>query len=113
MSVTINGTSGLTFNNGSAQLVAGAGANAQTWQDVTASRVSGTTYTNSTGYPIQVQMNIQSTSSSTLVAVVGGVTIYTTGAVGNTQSVNFIVPNGATYSITWTNRSTGVWAELR
>lgn len=89
------------------------GTSGQTWSDVTASRVSGTTYTNSTGKPIQVQFGIQSSSSSAVSSIVGGVTIYSSGVVSNDQTVNFIVPTGLTYSITFTNRSVGVWAELR
>ena len=35
----------------------------QTWQDVTASRVAGITYTNSTGKPISVSISIEAISN--------------------------------------------------
>nr|WP_029978238.1 phage tail protein [Pseudomonas sp. PH1b] len=77
----------------------------QTWQNVTASRVSGTVYTNTTGRPIQVQVSINSGAVS---ATCGGVTVtniayYTT----------FVVPAGATYSVTLNNAVSPLWSELR
>ena len=54
MAVDINGTTGLTFNNGSAQDVGGIGTGSQAWTNVTASRAFSTTYTNTTGKPIMV-----------------------------------------------------------
>jgi len=94
----------------------------QTWQDVTASRVSGTTYTNSTGKPIQVlvTMNQSLAGSGNTTIVVGGITIvnstYQSNATGGSQpiSFSFIVPNSATYTLTRTSgASVGLWAELR
>jgi hypothetical protein len=55
MSVTINGTAGITFNDSSQQPAAGLGYN-QTYQDVTASRANNTNYTNTTGRPIWVSV---------------------------------------------------------
>lgn len=79
----------------------------QTWQDVTASRVSGTTYTNTTGKPIQVYVNGNGTGSP--VVVVNGVQIaYDT--VNYFVPPTFIVPNGATYSVTV---AISKWSELR
>lgn len=76
----------------------------QAWQNVTASRASGTTYYNSTSKPIMV---VCSTGSiSTVVFSVNGVS---TSAV---TSCAFIVPPSGSYSI-----STGIygssWSELR
>jgi hypothetical protein len=94
----------------------------QTWSDVTASRASGTTYTNSTGKPIQVLVTMAQTlsGSGTTTIVVGGVTIvnstYQSNATGGSQpiSFSFIVPNSSTYTLTRTSGATiGVWAELR
>lgn len=77
----------------------------QTWQNLTASRVSGTTYTNTTGRPIFVQASITT----------GSVTAYCNGIsiVPNGIYAAFVVPNGGTYSIAWTNNLNAVWAELR
>lgn len=86
----------------------------QTWQNVTASRTLGATYTNDTGRPIQVTASVQNTAS----ASVGGVTIfnsYTVSCCGVPQisffPLSFIVPADATYSISGTALAT--WAELR
>lgn len=90
---------------------------AQTWQDVTASRALGTSYTNSTGQPIKVLVSAGSTSSSLLTPTVGGVVLASgTGvATGFTFSVYFDVPAGATYSVAnYAGTPTLVkWTELR
>lgn len=94
----------------------------QTWQNVTSSRSSGTTYTNSTGKPIMVNaFSNQIDSGFSLTAVVDGVTVGFGGGGGGgdarrTGFVAFIVPNGSTYSVNYTNGATGStlqWAELR
>ena len=92
----------------------------QTWQLPT--RVSGTSYTNSTGKPIQVLVtfNQNTSASGTGVVVVGGVTIsstnYSLSASGGSifYTVSFIVPNSTAYTVTATSGvSIGTWAELR
>lgn len=90
---------------------------AQTWQDVTASRASGTTYTNTTGKPIQLSIVSGYSTSQSLTVVIGGVTVFagsTTLVSGNTNSVTvtgLVVPSGMTYSVTVT--AGFVWKELR
>lgn len=76
----------------------------QTWQDMTASRVSGVTYTNSTGKPIVVIFGGSGFSAT------GRGYMYVDGRlVGDVPSVSgiayaprmqAIVPNGSTYSCT-------------
>lgn len=92
--------------------------NAQTWQNMSGSRVSGTTYTNSTGQPISV--SIASTSSIATIGFarvdVGGVTIsynYFPGIAGSATvtQATAIVPTGATYVCSW--QGTAVIMELR
>jgi hypothetical protein len=83
----------------------------QTWQDVTGSRSSGTTYTNNTGKPITVFFSCGHISST---VIVGGVTI---SSVSNAPdwfpySMTFIVPDNTTYSITF-NTVSRTWSELR
>jgi hypothetical protein len=82
----------------------------QTYQAFTvgATRVNGTTYTNSTGKPIVVQgyFNVSASTSIT----VGGVSVPTIAT--NAQAYIpffFVVPNGVTYSVTGAT----LWAELR
>jgi len=100
-------------------LNAGIGVN-QTWSLPT--RVSGTSYTNSTGKPIQalITFNLNTSGSGTGVVVVGGVTIsstnYSLSASGGSifYTVSFIVPNSTAYTVTATSGvSIGSWAELR
>jgi hypothetical protein len=92
----------------------------QTWQLPT--RVAGTTYTNSTGKPIQVLVSLGQglSGSGSATVVVGGVTIsstsFGTSAGGSTlpYTISFIVPNAATYSVSVSgNTGIGTWAELR
>ena len=74
----------------------------QTWQDVTGSRVTGTTYTNTTGKPIQVSIVLKaSTGGSRTDIQINGVNMIPTptfATPGHSYTVPcFIVPNGATY----------------
>lgn len=88
----------------------------QSWQDVTLSRVSGTTYTNNTGRPIQVSLSIQDNSqNSSFTVIVGGIVIVNVldfGASG-TYPISFIVPIGSTYSVNRNTNTIRLWAELR
>jgi hypothetical protein len=92
----------------------------QVWTDVgptgSNARVSGTTYTNSTGRAIMVSVGGQAVSGSpNITVVVGGVTIVNWSfPYGTGQAVTFIVPTGATYSVTF-GAGTGFnrWVELR
>ena len=85
----------------------------QTWQDLTASRVAGTTYTNSTGKPIMLSVNTTYSSSNTTILYVNGVSTQV-NAIDQGYAhptIVCIIPNGATYSITgWV---AGKWSELR
>jgi hypothetical protein len=119
MAVDINGTTGLTFNNGSTQDVGGIGIG-QTWQGV--SRAYNTTYTNSTGKPIFVSVvittlagtsaNLQvesSLGSGTFVSVGSD-----TGAANITSTQSTMVPNGFRYRVVTINTPTlQIWVELR
>ena len=88
----------------------------QTWQNVAGSRVLGTTYTNSTGKPIAVSVQVQSTTNGTNTIVVAGVTAAQTTTQANLGTSLFvIVPPGATYVVdnNQATKSVGLWAELR
>jgi hypothetical protein len=92
----------------------------QTWQDVSASRDAGTTYTNDTGKPIALSLQSYGDDSngSDLKIVVDGVDV-ARSAVNDGNSVDYcsgfaIIPNGSTYSGNTVNRGgTLVWLELR
>lgn len=86
----------------------------QTWQNMTGSRSSGVTYTNSTGKPISVMISFSDSYPGMFVyyVYVNGVTLAATGSdFGGTT--NFIVPDGGTYSISVSNIDIGIWSELR
>lgn len=77
----------------------------QVWQNLTTSRVSGTVYTNTTGRPIQVHVAI---SSGAVYARVGPVDISFSA-----YHAAFVVPAGATYTVTLNNPVNLCWSELR
>ena len=90
---------------------------AQTWQDMSGSRVVGTSYQNTTGRPIMVSIctystartNFQvSTNNSTWISV-GALAGY--GNLGDEKSSQVIVPDDHYYKAT--GGSLRIWAELR
>lgn len=84
----------------------------QAWKDLTSTRSTGTTYTNTTGRPIFVVINTP--SNTAIAATVGGVTIYASYTPSSGQprgSLGFIVPPGITYSSSATSGFS--WLELR
>lgn len=86
----------------------------QTWQNLTSSRASGVTYTNSTGKPIAVSIIWTVLSGSNYLVYVNGVSVIKIldyGSVGPYHSF-FIVPTGASYVISTTNMIE-LWSELR
>lgn len=100
----------------------------QTWQ-ATGGRALATTYTNNTGKPIMVAPTVTITGGSDCTFVftptVAGVALpavsafrFSTGSPVNFIGYPFIVPNGATYSVTCSNPGGATnaiynWAELR
>lgn len=93
----------------------------QTWQDVTANRSSGTTYTNNTGKPIMVNVfNNAVDAGFSISAIVGGVQIgFAGGGAGGdgrrAGTVSFIVPASTTYTVMFSvyGLSAIRWVELR
>lgn len=121
-SVASNKTITLPDATGTVALTSNVIGVSQTWTDVTASRSTGTTYTNSTGKPIQVSIQsiiVASVSGGTAWFEVGGVTIARAGGSGNVANmpayVYAIVPDGATYRLNAVSGITNpnIWAELR
>jgi hypothetical protein len=92
----------------------------QAWQNLTASRASGTTYTNITGKPIAVMITATTTTSNSfsygqVTLTIGSVTHVntSTGAGSDVPGTIFgIVPNGTTYSA-GISGSSWSWSELR
>lgn len=86
----------------------------QTWQDVSGSRVVGTTYTNTTGKPIMVSITSGIGGSNFAQLSVNGVVVSrsTSGDAGLIYAPhNIIIPSGATYS--YTGGTSLTWLELR
>jgi hypothetical protein len=85
----------------------------QTWQSV--SRALNTTYTNSTGKPIQVSATINQPSGSGFTFIIDGVTVAGDSSIANSSAIyGLIVPNNSTYRISATGGANiDVWAELR
>lgn len=85
----------------------------QTWQDVTGSRSSGTTYTNNTGRPIMVNILSGGLTNKLTECYVGSVLVArsrTWNEFAQDITSSFIVPAGATYRAVSTNIT--AWAEL-
>ena len=90
----------------------------QTWQDVTAFRVSGTTYTNSSTRSIMLSIAVRDNTSAV------GVTLYVNSSIairlddlapwyaGCIQIVA-VVPSGQTYKLDTTGNHITFWGELR
>jgi opacity protein-like surface antigen len=79
----------------------------QTWTNVTSSRTSGTTYTNTNNKAIAVTVQFNQNSGGNF--VVQGVTIATFSGTNLTNNYSFIVPAGASYSVT---ASISNWCEM-
>jgi len=90
----------------------------QTWQDMTASRSTGVTYTNTTGKPIMVNATqADSISGDNVIQCFVNDVICARNKNYGTYDNNFIstiVPNNSSYKITLSGQQTfAVWAELR
>ncbi|WP_156334287.1 hypothetical protein [Pseudomonas thivervalensis] len=92
----------------------------QLWTDLTSSRSIGTTYTNTTGRPIQLAgvAGPASGSATTVIVTVGSMAVYGnySGAAGNYLAFPMvIIPPGSTYSVAAANGTAVLvnWRELR
>ncbi len=96
----------------------------QTWQVVTGSRAFSTTYTNSSGRPIQVCIAVSkgaADSSASATLTISGIALAQV-ALSASNGVSWqnlpntlvgIIPAGATYSLAGTNAVISGWCELR
>lgn len=90
----------------------------QSWQVVTGSRATNTTYTNSTSKPIQVIVTVNVQINSLPVwFYVSGTLVVANNTYTNDCTVFVVVPSGATYYITDSTGGTNIllqrWSELR
>ena len=87
----------------------------QTWTNVTSSRALSTTYTNSTGKPIQLYIVCAAGNANGAAVTINGVTpafVYANVA-GGRAALFPIIPNGATYSLGDASATIYSWWELR
>lgn len=88
----------------------------QTYSDVTASRVSGTTYTNSSTRPIMLSIAVRDGGGSATLYVNSYIAIrlddLAGGSAGHVQIVT-VVPSGQTYKLDATGNLITFWGELR
>jgi hypothetical protein len=108
----------MTFSDGSYQTSTSLGYSPQAWTNETSSRAVSTTYTNSTGRPIMVGVQMGSSTAGATVALnVGGVvaTAFSQPSGVGGQALSAVVPNGTTYSVTLSAGSATLvsWSELR
>lgn len=90
----------------------------QSWVDVTANRLAGVIFTNSTGRPITVSVVSGSASSNYSIALeVAGVEVSAFNVYRDSShrrsTVTAVVPPGATYRVTMVSTTIGTWLELR
>ena len=84
----------------------------QTWQNVTGSRAFSTTYYNTTGRPILINITVTTTGSVNTATVNGVTATQTYPSVNNWGTLTFIVPVGGSYSVV-SGSSLQLWSELR
>ena len=84
----------------------------QTWQDVTASRVSGTIYTNNTGKPIYILVFLQDAANIDI-DINGELLPYCSTSLNTRFALPLIIPNGNTYKLTNVTKTWLNWFELR
>ena len=110
-------TGSVNFNNTTNLPILGSG---QRWQDVFANRAVGTTYTNTTGKPIVVNVSTKfayiRNMNPTITATIDGLDMLI--AADNSDqwpmcAGNVIVPAGSTYKITVDSSIIDKWCELR
>lgn len=83
----------------------------QTWQVVTGSRSSGTSYQNTTGKPIQVAITGSTGSNVTFAISTDNVTFTTIARFDNDYGIFMVVPNNLYYKFTGSGIT--YWSELR
>jgi len=99
---------GVTFQLATRQIVIGID---QSWQDMTASRAKGVTYTNNTGRPIQIFINFDPDGGLSVLRIAGH---NFNVSDSSSEFVSAIIPAGTTYSLSaWGLASTMKWLELR
>jgi hypothetical protein len=94
----------------------GIGIGGEVWTNVTSSRALGTTYTNTRGYPIMISVFGGASGTSGVNVIINGNTVYLHIAQWNGPgaypAAAIIIPNDATYSVSFTSSGLSAWWEL-
>ena len=88
----------------------------QTWQDMTLSRFNLTTYTNTTGKPIMVNISTSYSANADIMLFVGGlpVSLFLLNSTAQCQwTASTIIPNNTSYYINKGDSTSFTWLELR
>jgi hypothetical protein len=112
-----NGTTWSSTTIASSGAKLGLGITGEVWNDVTASRSQGVTYTNSRSYPIQIQGNFGCNGGGQGYITVDGVNIsfwqaQFNGCGGYSVNMPVIIPPGSTYRLDNMSGATRGWYEL-
>jgi hypothetical protein len=117
MAITLTASSTMTWPDSSTQsiggytLVPGMLSPGSKWVSYTSpARVNGTTYTNSTGYPLALIITIGNNNYNSL-TINGSLVMHPYHGNNGNFMVNAIIPNGATYRKD--NGGIVTWYELR
>ena len=86
----------------------------QTWQNVTASRSAGVTYTNNTGKPITVAVMSNTSAFARVLIYQNGIgtVLSSFEKASGTTGTSLLIPNGVTYKVA-VLPSVSRWQELR
>ena len=112
----VSATGKYYFTDGSSLSSSPVGSPEQSWQNVTSLRTQGSTYTNSTGRPIQVSIYGVQLSTNQILFYINSVQVSSTVYVNNIASgwliANHIIPVNSTYKLS-TGQQGITWWELR
>jgi hypothetical protein len=86
----------------------------QTWQNLTGSRAFGTTYYNTTGRPIYIEVLIDNVAAGQITVTINGVALPTL-TISGSCGFSYIIPISNSYLVTLTTGTANLisWAELR
>jgi hypothetical protein len=85
----------------------------QTWQNLTSARATSTTYYNTTGKPISVNVLLTNVGTTGGITVNGIACSHALNVANNNNLVTAIVPVGASYILTPGAMTFSIWSELR
>lgn len=85
----------------------------QTWQNLTSARATSTTYYNTTGKPISVNVLLTNVGTTGGITVNGIACSHALNVLNNNNLVTAIVPVGGSYILTPGTMTFSIWSELR